>query len=163
MSTLDQSPGPPLIAKPTEVGEMLPAMAGVAIWLYFLIGQGMTAGLETIWLLLIAVPLGAWALLMRLRFGDGRLVVTVGPWRRGVDLATVDSISWTMTGGGLSRGTILVRDRHGGRVPIYVGRYTDIEDWGPRLLDAARRSGAIVDPQARHLSRCWGPRALHRR
>ncbi len=143
---------------------MLPAMAGVAIWLYFLIGHGLTAGLETIWILLIAVPLGAWSLLMRLRFGGGALVFSVGPWRRRVDLATVESVSWTMTGGGLSRGTIFVRDRQGGRVPIYVGRYADIEDWGPLLLDAAGRSGAIIDRQSRYLLEGAGaPRTPRRR
>jgi hypothetical protein len=164
MSTLHQPSGPPLTAKPTEVGEMLPAMAGIAIWLYFLIGRGTTAGVETIWLLLIAVPLGAWPLLMRLRFGDGALTFTVGPWRREVDLAALDSISWTATGGGLSRGTILVHDRHGGRVPIYVGRYTGLDEWGRYLLDAADRSGAAVDKQARYLLGGAGvPWTLHRR
>jgi hypothetical protein len=164
MSTLPQSSGLPLTAKSTEVGEMLPALAGVAIWLYFLIGRGVTAGFETIWLLLIAVSLGAWALLMRLRFDAGELDFTVGPWRRRVDLDALESISWKMTGGGVSRGTIFVRDRHGGRVPIYVGRYTSIEEWGAVLLDAAGRSGATVDRPSRHLLQGAGaPRTRHRR
>lgn len=163
MSTLNQSSALPLTAKSTEVGEMLPAMAGVAIWSYFLIGHGLTAGVEMIWLLLVAVSLGAWALLMRLRFGAGKLVYTVGPWRRRVDLDCLATISWRTTGGGLSRGTILVQDRRGGRVPIYVGRYARIEEWGPLLLDAAERSGAIVDKQSRRLLEGAGaPRTLHR-
>ena len=142
---------------------MLPAMAGVAIWLYFLIGHGVTAGVETIWLLLIALSLGGWALLMRLRFGAGKLTFTVGPWRRGVDLDCLATISWRTTGGGLSRGTIVVQDRHGDRVPIYVGRYARIEEWGPYLLEAAERSGATVDKQSRHLLEGAGaPHTLHR-
>src|SRR4051794_12905392 len=108
-----QSPGDisgELIAKPTEFGEMLPATGGVAVWLFVLIGQGVTAALETSWLLMIALPLGAWALLMRLRFGGGRLARTVGPWRCSVDLGALESITWKMTGGGRSRGMMFVRD-----------------------------------------------------
>jgi hypothetical protein len=164
MITIDQSPEAPLTDKSAEVGELLPAMAGVAIWLYFLLGVGVTAAVETSWLLLFALGLGAWPMLMQLRFGNGALAFTVGPWRRSVELAALASISWKMTGGGLSRGTIVVHDRRGGRVPIYVGRYSRIEEWGPFLLDAADRSGAAVDQESRHLLAGAGaPRTLHRR
>jgi hypothetical protein len=56
-----------------------------------------------------------------------------------------------MTGAWRSLGTIFVRDQHGGRVPIYVGRFSRIEEWGPLLLDAAERSHAPVDPHSRAL------------
>ena len=164
MSTLQQSRGLSLTATSTEVGEMLPALAGVAIWLYFLIGRGVTAGVETSWLLIIAALLGGWAMLMRLRFDAGQLVFTVGPWRRRVDLDALESVSWRMTGGGVCRGTILVQDRNGGQVPIYVGRYAGIEEWGPFLLHQAERSGATIDTQSRRLLEGAGaPRTLHRR
>ena len=140
-----------VVAKPTEFGGMLASISGVAIWLIFLIGQGLTAGLETIWLLVIGLALGAWTMLMRLRFSPGTLMFTIGPWQRTVDLSALDSVKWKMTGGGLSRGTIFVRDRTGSRVPIYVGRFTLIDEWGPLLLDAARQSDAGVDSQSRHL------------
>lgn len=140
-----------IVAKPTEFGEMLAATAGVVIWFIFLFGQGTTAAIETIWLLLIALPLGGWTLLMRLRFAAGIFVFTVGPWRRAVDLEALESIRWTRTGGGLSRGTISVRDRQGRRAPIYVGRFDRVAEWGPLLLEAARRSDAHVDAHSRRL------------
>jgi hypothetical protein len=153
-----------LVAKPTEFGEMLAATAGVVLWLIVLIGRGPVAGIETIWLLLIALPLGAWTMFMRLRFGGRRLVFTVGPRRRAVDLGAPESIGWKRTGGWRSRGTIFVCDRKGGRVAIYVGRFTRIEEWGPHLLEAAASSGASVDAQSRHLLEGAGaPRTWRRR
>jgi hypothetical protein len=140
-----------LVAKPTEFGPMLPATAGVVLWLIFLIGEGPIAGIETVWLLFIALPLGARTMLMRLRFGGGKLRLTVGPRRREVDLGALESVSWKMTGGWRSRGTIVVQDKHGGRVPIYVGRFTRKEAWGPLLLAAAKSSNARVDTHSRHL------------
>jgi len=131
-----------LVGKPTKFGEMIPATCGVVIWLVVLIGQGPTAALETIWLMLLAVPLAAWTLLMRLRLSDGRLLFTVGPWRRVADLTALESIAWKMTGGWRSRGTIFVRDRQGGRIPIYVGRFSGVDEWArcfSRLLPRARR------------------------
>jgi hypothetical protein len=92
-----------------------------------------------------------WALLMRLQLDGDRFALTIGPWRRAVDMAALESITWKMTGGGRSRGMIFVRDAHGGRVPIYVGRFSRIDQWGPRLLNAAARCGATVDARSRHL------------
>jgi hypothetical protein len=140
-----------LVAKPTKFGELIPATLATGFWILWLVQQGIVFGLETSWILLITLPLGGWALLMRLRFGPEQLLMTVGPWRRGVDLGALESITWKMTGGWRSRGTIFVRDRLGGRVPIYVGRFTRIQEWGPLLLDAAARSGATVDSRSRHL------------
>jgi hypothetical protein len=56
-----------------------------------------------------------------------------------------------MTGGWRSQGMIFVRDRHGGKVGIYVGRFNKIDEWGPLLLQAAERSGADVDRHSRGL------------
>lgn len=143
--------GHALVAKPTRFGEMPAAISGCVIWLVVLFGEGPMAGLETAWLLLVAIPLGAWTLLMRLRVERGRLWMTVGPWRRSVDLHRLESIRWKMTGGGRSRGTIFVTDATGARVPIYVGRYTRPEDWGPLLLAAAASCSALVDEPSRHV------------
>jgi hypothetical protein len=140
-----------ITAKPTEFGEVMAATAGILVWLEQLIARGPAAALETSWILLIALLLGAWALLMRLRLDGERFAMTIGPWRRGVDVTALQSIAWKMTGGGRSRGTIFVHDQRGGRVPIYVGRFTGIDEWGPRLLDAAARCGATVDARSRHL------------
>jgi hypothetical protein len=140
-----------LVAKPTKFGETPAAVSCCVIWLVCLFGEGPMAGLETAWLLLIAVPLGAWTLLMRLRLDTGRLWMTVGPWRRSVDLHRLTSVRWKMTGGGRSRGTIFVTDATRARVPIYVGRYTRLEEWGPLLLTAAASCGALVDEHSRHV------------
>jgi hypothetical protein len=140
-----------VIGEPTEFGAMLGVTSGVVIWLVVLIGQGVMAGLKVIPLLLIALAMGAATGLIRLRLGPDHLAITVGPWRRAANLGALASISWKMTGGGLSRGTIFVRDRMGGRAPIYVGRFTRIEEWGPLLLDAAARCGATVDDESRRL------------
>src|SRR4051812_34977553 len=108
-----------VIAKPTEFGEVVAAAAGVLVWLEQLLARGPMAALETSCILLIALPLGAWALFMRLRLDGQRFAMTIGPWQRGVDMAALQSITWKMTGGGRSRGMIFVRDRHGGCAPIY--------------------------------------------
>lgn len=143
-------------AKPTEFGEVVAATAGVLVWIEQLIARGPMAALETSWILLIALPLGAWALFMRLRIDGEQLAMTIGPWRRGVDMAALQSITWKMTGGGRSRGVIFVRDQRGGCAPIYVGRFTGIDEWGPRLLEAAASCGAPVDARSRHLLRGAG-------
>ncbi|MGO9754929.1 MAG: hypothetical protein ACLP8S_29195 [Solirubrobacteraceae bacterium] len=56
-----------------------------------------------------------------------------------------------MTGAGRSQGTIFVRDRRGGRVPIYVGRFNRVNEWGPLPLAAAERNGATLNTHARAL------------
>ena len=155
--------GRELVAKQTEFGEMLPAALGGAIWLYFLLFQGVWAAFETIYLLLIAVPLASWTLSMRLWMGSGALVYSTWPWRRTVDLTAIESVTWKRTGGGLSRGAIYVRDRNGGRVPIYVGRLSHWCEWAPRLLEAAARSHAQVDETSRRLLEGDGSRAEAKR
>ena len=133
------------IAGPTEFGELVPATVGLTIWVAVLATEGVTVGIKYSWLLLIALGLGGWALLMRLRYSPKRFQRTIGPWRSEVDLTALQSIKWKMTGASRSQGMIFVRDRHGGRVGIYVGRFKKVDEWGPLLLDAAERSGAEVD------------------
>jgi hypothetical protein len=137
------------VAMPTKFGEMPAATAGVIIWVLVLVQEGWLVGLEYSWLLLLGLLLGGWTLLMRLRYGPDRLRRTIGPWRCQVDLTALESVTWRMTGGRRSQGTIFVRDRYGGCVPIYVGRFNHTEEWGPLLLNAAAHCDAPVDHHSR--------------
>jgi len=139
------------VAGPTQFGEMVPVTVGVLIWLTILAKEGWDVGLHTAWILLIVVPLAAWTLLMRLRYTQTRFQRTVGPWRNEVDLTSLQSIKWKMTGGWRGKGMIFVRDEHGGRVGIYVGRFNRVGEWGPLLLRSAERSGATVDRHSRSI------------
>jgi hypothetical protein len=143
-------------ARPAQYGELVAAVAGTLSWLYILATQGTLLAIETLWILAIVLPLGAWSLLMRLHFSDTRLGLTIGPWRRYVDLGALESVRWKMTGGWRSRGTILVLDRYGHRVPIYVGRFKRGGEWGPLLIEAAAASGATIDERARSFLRNAG-------
>jgi hypothetical protein len=139
------------VAKPTKFGELVPATAVVIFWVWIALGQGWLVGLEYSFVLLLALPLAGWTLSMRLRYDANGLSRTVGPWRKRVDLSSLESITWKMTGGGRSRGTVFVRDRHGGCVPIYVGRFTNLDEWGPLLLESAARCSATVDGSSREI------------
>ena len=141
------------IAGPTQFGELVPATVGLTIWFAILATEGVTVGIKYSWLLLIALGLGSWALLMRLRYTPERFLRTIGPWRSEVDLDALQSIRWKRTGTWRSQGMIFVRDRHGGQVGIYVGRFNKIDEWGPLLLQAAERSGADVDSHSRRILR----------
>jgi len=142
---------PTIVGTPTEFGELVPATLAVLCWLGVLIGYGVAYAIQMSWILLLGVPLGAWALLMRLRLDSRRLWMTIGPWRRWVDLTAIESVKWKMTGTGRSLGMVFVRDRMGRRVPIYVGRFTGIDEWGPLILEAAARAGASIDDKSRCL------------
>jgi hypothetical protein len=80
------------VAGPTQFGELVPAVVGFVLWVAILVGGGWSAGFHTAWLLLIALPLGGWALLMRLRYSPSRFRRTIGPWRSEVDLDALLSI-----------------------------------------------------------------------
>jgi hypothetical protein len=140
-----------LVATPARYDELVAAGAGVASWLAILLFAGPRLALETVWILVIALPLGAWTILIRLRFSPSRLRVALGPWSRAVNLSELESIHWRYTGGWRSQGTISVRDRSGHKVRIYVGRFKRGEEWGPLLLQAAAASGAKVDKRAREI------------
>jgi hypothetical protein len=135
-------------AKPSRVPEVIPATGVILVWIVLLIGAPRTA-LLSVWLLLLGLSLGAWALLMRLRYSSQCLALTIGPWRREVDLGRLESVTWKKTGGGRSRGTIFVRDQSGQTVPIYFGRFRDRERWGPLLVRAGDASDAPMDRHSR--------------
>lgn len=136
------------VARPSRAPELIPAAGAVIVWVILLIGAPRTA-LFSIWLLLVGLLLAGWALLMRLRYSSHSLAVTIGPWRRAADLTNLESVTWKRTGGGRSRGTIVVRDRSGHRVPVYVGRFTALSDWGPLLVRSAVASSAVIDDHSR--------------
>lgn len=136
-------------AKPVLFDEVLAAGGGVLCWLYILIAEGPILALQTSFLLIIAVLLGCWTLLMRLRFSSGRMGLTIGPWRRYANLNSLVSVSYRRTGGWRTRGTIFLLDTAGHRVPIYIGRFNRGNEWGPLILAAASRCAASVDSTAR--------------
>lgn len=80
-------------ATPARYNELVAAFAGAATWLALLVTNGPLFGLQTLWLLLIAVGLGAWTLFRRLRFSRSSLRITLGPWSRVVDLTQLEKHS----------------------------------------------------------------------
>jgi hypothetical protein len=146
------------VSRPVVVGRQqrffeIPADAGlVLVWVVVALSEGLPVGLKYVWVLAIGLLHGTWVLRMRLQLRGGTLELPlVGPWRRSVDLDSLESIRWRHTGGAASKGTMFVRDRTGHRVPVYVGRFNGGEVWGKLLLDGAARSGATIDDHSRHL------------
>ena len=80
------------MATPGRYPELIAAGGGVALWIVLLITNGPLFALEAIWLLLIALGVGAWATLRRLRFSRSLIRVTLGPWSREADLRRLESI-----------------------------------------------------------------------
>jgi hypothetical protein len=125
-----------------------------------LVVYGPRLALQTVWLLVIALGLGTWTTMRRLRFSRTRLRTTFGPWSRDVDLNQLESIRWKdNTIGYGAQGTILVRDRSGHRVPIEIGRFRRGEEWGALLLEAAAACGATVDERSREILEARSARA----
>jgi len=140
------------VAKPARYGELIAAGAAVVTWHVLLVQNGPRFGLQTTWILLIGLSLGAWTIMIRLRFSRSRLRLTVGPWSRAVDLNQLESIRWKDTGlADMINGTIYVRDRSGHKVPVYLCRFQRGKEWGPLLLQAAAASGATVDQRSREI------------
>lgn len=141
------------VAGPARYNELIAAGAAAASWLAILIFIGPRLALQTVWiLLLIALPLGAWTIMIRLRFSRSRLRVTLGPWSRGVDLRELESIRWKDTGlADPISGTIYIRDRSGHKVSLSAGRFKRGDEWAPLLLHAAAASGATVDHKSREI------------
>lgn len=141
-----------VLGKQQRFFEMPAVIASFAIWAVIVGSDGLLVGLKYIWVLAIGLVLGTWVLRMRLRLrGSTFELAVVGPWRRAVDLDSLESIRWKHTGGPASKGTIFVRDRTGHRVPVYVGRFSGGEVWGKILLEAAARGGATIDDHSRRL------------
>jgi hypothetical protein len=139
------------VAKPTFLGPLVPASVGVVCWFLILGTEGWVAGMKYSWLLLLAVSLGCWIGLPRLHYWPTRLELTVGPWRRAVDLTDLKGIRWKSVRGAGNQGKLLITDRHGGLIPIYVGRFSKTQEWCPLLLGAAEHSDAYVESRARSI------------
>jgi hypothetical protein len=135
-------------ARPTEFGELVPAIGMIVGWLIVL-SQSVSLAIVNAWLLVLGVLLVAWTVSMRLHYTQDQITVSLGPWRRSADLTKLVSVTWKKTGGGRSRGTIRVRDDAGRVVPIYIDRFDEREVWGPRILWAADKCNATVDAHSR--------------
>jgi len=139
------------MARPTFLGPLLPATVGAIIWFGILGTEGWVVGVKYSWLLVLAIGFALWIALPRLHYSPTRLELTIGPWKRAADLMDLKSIRWVMVRGAGNQGKILVSDRHGGLVSLYVGRFSKTEEWGPLLLSAAAQCNADVDRRARSI------------
>lgn len=61
------------VAMPARYGELVAAGAALASWLGILVFNGPRLALQTIWMLLIGLGLGAWTITIRLRFSRSRV------------------------------------------------------------------------------------------
>ena len=136
-------------AGPTKFGEMLPATAGVVAWLAIVFQEGWTVGFKYSWLLLIALPLAAWTLLMRLRYGPERLSMTIGPWRRGVEPGALRASTGSRPapGGAWGRSSCATGTEVACRSTWTVHEARGVGDH--LLLESAERCGANVDGRSR--------------
>ena len=89
----------PQVAGPTEFGELVPVVTFFALWAIAWITDGALMAVQISWVLLIGLPLGGWALLMRLRFDGDFIERTIGPFRQRVRLDALASIEFKQTGG----------------------------------------------------------------
>ena len=138
----------PQVAGPTEFGELVGVIAVLVLWPITWITSGALVAAQTSWIFLIALPLGGWALLMRLRFDRDFIERTIGPFRQRVQLDALASIEFKQTGGWRSKGMIFVSDTQGHRVGIYVGRFSRAAEWSALLLAAAETAHVSVQPRA---------------
>ena len=139
----------PQVAGPTEFGELVPVIAIFVLWPLVWIRLGALVAAQTSWIFLIVLPLGGWALLMRLRFDRDFIERTIGPFRQRVRLDALASIEFKQTGGWRSQGMLFVSDTQGHRVGIYVGRFSRAAEWSALLLAAAEAAQVSVQPRAR--------------
>src|ERR1017187_4205013 len=142
-------PAGPQVAGPTNFGELLGVIGVFVLWPIVWITSGALVAAQTSWILLIALLLGGWTLLMRLRFDRHYIERTIGPFRQCVQLDALASIEFKQTGGWRSRGMLFVADTRGHRVGIYVGRFSRAAEWSSLLLAAAETTHASVQPRAR--------------
>jgi hypothetical protein len=142
--------GPPCpqVAGPTQFGELVPVIVVSVLWVITWITSGALVAAQTSWIFLIALPLGGWTLLMRLRFDRDCIERTIGPFRHRVQLDALASIEFKQTGGWRSQGMLFVSDTRGHRVGIYVGRFSRAAEWSSLLLAAAETAHVSVQPRA---------------
>ena len=151
MTGSEGGPPCPQVASPTEFGELVPAIASVLMFSIAWITSGALVAAQISWILLIGLPLGGWALLMRLRFDRDHIERTIGPFRQRVRLDALASIEFKQTGTWRSQGMLFVSDTQGHKVGIYVGRFTRAAEWSALLLDAAATTHASVQPRAQDI------------
>ena len=151
MAGSSSGPSGPQVAGPTQFGELVPAIATVLMVLIAWITDGALMAVQISWVLLIGLPLGGWALLMKLRFDGDFIERTIGPFRQRVQLDALASIEFKQTGAWRSQGMLFVSDTRGHRVGINVGRFSRAAEWSALLLDAAQTAHASVQPRARSI------------
>jgi hypothetical protein len=149
MAGSGDGPTSPQVAGPTQFGELVPVIVVFVLWVIAWITSGALVAAQTSWIFLIALPLGGWTLLMRLRFDRDHIERTIGPFRQGVQLDALASIEFKQTGGWRSQGMLFVADTRSHRVGIYVGRFSRAAEWSALLLAAAETAHASVQPRAR--------------
>jgi ABC-type antimicrobial peptide transport system permease subunit len=141
-------PPGPQVAGPTNFGEMVGVIAVFVLWPVVWITSGALLAAEFFPVILIALLLGGWTLLMRLRFDRDSIERTIGPFRQRVQLDELASIEFKQTGGWRSKGMLFVSDTGGHRVGIYVGRFSRAAEWSSLLLTAAETAHVSVQPRA---------------
>ena len=119
----------PQVAGPTQFDELIPVIVVVVLWVITWITSGTLVAAQTSWIFLIVLPLGGWALLMRLHFDRDFIERTIGPFRQRVQLDALASIEFKQTGAWRSQGMLFVSDTRGDRVGIYVGRFSRAAEW----------------------------------
>jgi hypothetical protein len=139
------------VARSTFLGPLVPVTVLVVGWLAILGTEGWMEGVKYSWALVLAAGLGLKTAAPRLHYSPTRLELAIGPWRRAVDLTDLKSVKWVAVRGAGNQGKLLVDDRLGGRVPIFVGRFSRAEVWGQVLLDAAAACNAQVDRRAQSI------------
>jgi hypothetical protein len=142
-------PSCPQVAGPTNFGELVGVIVVFVLWLIAWITSGALVAAQISWILLIALLLGGWTVLMRLRFDRDYIERTIGPFRQRVQLDALAGIEFKQTGGWRSQGMLFVSDTRGHRVGIYVGRFSRAAEWSSLLLAAAESTHASVQPRAR--------------
>ena len=149
MAGSDGGPPCPQVAGPTRFDELVPVIALFVLWPIVWIRLGAQDAAAFLPFLFIALPLGGWVLLMRLRFDRDYIERTIGPFRQRVRLDALAGIEFKQTGTWRSQGMLFVSDTRGHRVGIYVGRFSRAAEWSALLLDAAETTHASVQPRAR--------------
>jgi hypothetical protein len=114
----------------------------VALWIVLLITNGPLFALEAVWLPLIALGVGAWATMRRLRFSRSGIRVILGPWSREVDLSQSERIRWKRGFGPLSQGSGFGLWAGRGRMAV-----------GPRVAAGHPMRPHVLYPSAANLAR----------
>lgn len=137
-----------MIAKPRVYYELPAAVGGTVVFPILAVRYPVTS-LSFIFFLCLAlgsVAFGLHALLMRLRFGNDVIGITVGPWIRSVELTQLVRVDYHRSGNAKA---YILRDSNGGKLTVELARFRRESEWKPLILAAADRCNAKVDPRAR--------------